>query len=88
MPASDQRTARIAGLWFIGTFVFSIPALLLYDPVLNDTNYVLGVTAIEIVWELSLAFYLTFRGFRSSSKLLQPQGARADEPSLASGVYA
>ena len=42
MPASDQRTARIAGLWFIGTFVFSIPALLLYDPVLNDTNYVLG----------------------------------------------
>ena len=36
MPASDQRTARIAGLWFIGTFLFSIPALLLYDPVLND----------------------------------------------------
>ncbi len=37
-----QRTARIAGLWFIGTFVFSIPALLLYDPVLNDANYILG----------------------------------------------
>ncbi len=42
MPASDQRTARIAGLWFIGTFLFSIPALLLYDPVLNDPDYVLG----------------------------------------------
>jgi hypothetical protein len=42
MPASDQRTARFAGLWLIGTFVFSIPALLLYDPVLNDTNYVFG----------------------------------------------
>jgi hypothetical protein len=41
MPASAQRTARIAGLWFIGTFVFSIPALLLYDPVLNNTGYVL-----------------------------------------------
>jgi hypothetical protein len=39
---SAQRTARIAGLWFIGTFVFSIPAVLLYDPVLNDTDYVLG----------------------------------------------
>ena len=37
-----QRTARIAGVWFILTFVFSIPALLLYDPVLNDVNYVLG----------------------------------------------
>jgi hypothetical protein len=42
MSTSDQRTARIAGLWFIGTFVFSIPALLLYDPVLNDADYILG----------------------------------------------
>jgi len=40
-----QRTARIAGVWFILTFVFSIPALLLYDPVLNDVNYVLGAGA-------------------------------------------
>jgi hypothetical protein len=37
----SRRTARIAGLWFIGTFVFSIPAVLLYDPVLNDTDYIL-----------------------------------------------
>ena len=37
-----RRTAFIAGLWFIGTFVFSIPAALLYDPVLSDPNYVLG----------------------------------------------
>jgi hypothetical protein len=42
MPASTQRTARIAGLWFVATFVFSIPALLLYDPVLHDAGYVLG----------------------------------------------
>lgn len=39
---SAQRTARIAGLWFIGTFVFSIPAVLLYDPVLNDADFILG----------------------------------------------
>ncbi|WUH97791.1 DUF4386 domain-containing protein [Spirillospora sp. NBC_00431] len=37
-----QRTARIAGVWFILTFAFSIPAVLLYDPVLNDANYILG----------------------------------------------
>jgi hypothetical protein len=37
-----RRPGRIAGLWFIGTFVFSIPAALLYGPVLNDTNYILG----------------------------------------------
>lgn len=38
----SRRTARIAGLWFIGTFVFSIPAVLLYDPVLGDTGFILG----------------------------------------------
>jgi Domain of unknown function (DUF4386) len=38
----QRRTARIAGWWFVVTFVSSIPALLLYDPVLNDTGYILG----------------------------------------------
>jgi hypothetical protein len=30
------------GAWFLATFVFSIPALLFYDPVLNHASYVLG----------------------------------------------
>lgn len=37
-----RKPGRIAGLWFIGTFVFSMPAVLLYDPVLNDPDYILG----------------------------------------------
>ena len=37
-----QKPGRIAGLWFLGTFIFSIPAALLYGPVLNDPNYILG----------------------------------------------
>ena len=41
----QRRTARIAGVWFVITFVASIPALLLYDPVLNDTGYILGAGA-------------------------------------------
>lgn len=40
-----QRTARIAGTWFILTFVFSIPAALLYSPVLNDPSYIVGAGA-------------------------------------------
>jgi hypothetical protein len=40
-----QRTARIAGVWFVLTFVFSIPAVLLYDPVLNDADYIVGAGA-------------------------------------------
>jgi Domain of unknown function (DUF4386) len=40
--SASRRTALIAGLWFAGTFVFSIPAGLLYDPVLSDPNFILG----------------------------------------------
>jgi Domain of unknown function (DUF4386) len=38
----DRRTALYAGLWFIGTFVFSIPGYLLYGSALDDVNYVIG----------------------------------------------
>ena len=37
-----RKPGRIAGLWFIGTFVFSIPALFFYDSVLNDADFILG----------------------------------------------
>lgn len=37
-----RKPGRIAGIWFIGTFVFSIPAVVLYDPVLHDPHFVLG----------------------------------------------
>ena len=43
MPAADdRRTARLVGWLFIGTFVFSIPGLLLYGPVLDHADYVLS----------------------------------------------
>jgi len=37
-----QRIARLTGLLFLITFVTSIPALLLYNPVLNDAKYIIG----------------------------------------------
>jgi hypothetical protein len=45
MPITEaraQRLARIGGVLYILTFVASIPAVLLYDPLLNDAGYVLG----------------------------------------------
>jgi hypothetical protein len=42
---ASRRTALTAGLWFAATFVFSIPALFFYDPVLNDADYILGAGA-------------------------------------------
>ena len=40
--AAEQRTARIMGAWFLGTFVFSVPAFLFYDPLLRHASYILG----------------------------------------------
>jgi hypothetical protein len=40
-PEQQQR-ARIFGVLFALTFITSIAGLLLYDPVLNDADYVLG----------------------------------------------
>ena len=41
----SRRVARLTGILFIITFITSIPALLLYDPVLNHPNYILGAGA-------------------------------------------
>ena len=41
-PQLSKRTARIMGAWFLGTFVFSIPAFWFYDPLLNHPGYVTG----------------------------------------------
>lgn len=39
---AEQRTARIMGAWFLGTFVFSIPAFFFYNPLLDHAGYVVG----------------------------------------------
>jgi hypothetical protein len=39
---SQRRIALIAGVLFVITFVTSIPALLLYHPVLHDMGYITG----------------------------------------------
>jgi Domain of unknown function (DUF4386) len=40
--SSTRRTALIAGIFFALTFIASIPAVLLYDPVLNDADFIVG----------------------------------------------
>jgi hypothetical protein len=39
---SDQRTARIFGVLFLATFVFSIAGVLLYKPVLHPATFMAG----------------------------------------------
>jgi len=46
-----RKTALAAGLFYIATFVFSIPALALYDGVFNDPNFVLGAGSDQgVLW--------------------------------------
>lgn len=51
-PMSPTRKAALAaGLFYIATFVFSIPALGLYDGVVNDANFVLGAGSDQgVLW--------------------------------------
>ena len=42
LPLPERRTARLAGAFYLLTFLSSIPAVLLLDPVLSDPRYVLG----------------------------------------------
>jgi hypothetical protein len=39
---AQRKTSLIFGLFFAGTFVFSIPALFLYGPLLSEAGWVLG----------------------------------------------
>jgi Domain of unknown function (DUF4386) len=38
----QRQRARIAGVWFVLTFVFSIPAVILYQPLLKHADYIIG----------------------------------------------
>lgn len=51
-PMDATRKATLAaGLFYIGTFVFSIPALGLYDGVVNDPDFVLGAGSDQgVLW--------------------------------------
>jgi hypothetical protein len=42
MEMSPRKLATITGVLWIATFVTSIPAVLLYDPLLNDQDFILG----------------------------------------------
>ena len=46
----QQRIARITGVLWIVTFITSIPAYLLYNPVLDDTGFITGTGSVTRCW--------------------------------------
>jgi hypothetical protein len=52
-----RRTALVAGGFYLLTFVSSIPAVFLLDPVLNDSNYIVSAGAdTRVLWGCFLDF--------------------------------
>ena len=64
---AQRRTARIAGWFFVITFVTSIPELFLYRPLLKHTNFILGSGAhIGIALGATLEVLLAISGIATA----------------------
>jgi Domain of unknown function (DUF4386) len=49
--SSHRKISLVAGVFFILTIIASIPALILFGPVLNDPNYIVGAGAdTRVFW--------------------------------------
>jgi hypothetical protein len=86
--ADDQRTARIFGVLFIITFLTSIPAALLYGPVLDDpAGYIAGGGKdTQIYFAAFLEFFLVISNV-GTGVVLYPVARRQNE-TLAIGYVA
>jgi len=84
---AEQRTARIMGAWFLGTFVFSIPAFFFYDPILNQADYVAGSGAdTRVAFGALLEILLAITGI-ATAVVIFPIVKRVNE-SIALGYIA
>ena len=60
---STRKIALVTGVFFIITFIASIPGLLLYGPLLNSPNYIIGSGAdTSIFWGAFLELITAFAG--------------------------
>jgi uncharacterized protein DUF4386 len=76
---NPQTVARVTGVLFLVTFVTSIPALLLYDPVLNDTTYITGPGADDRVFLGAILELLLIIAYIGTALVLFPILKRQNE---------
>ena len=76
-------------LGLIGGPLALVGAVLVLFGVLDQpSDPLIALTLPEIAWELSLAFSLTFKGFRPSSRYLATEPLPRHETALTPDVYA
>ena len=86
--ADDQRTARIFGVLFIITFLTSIPALLLFQPVLDDpAGYIAGGGKDNQIYFAAFLEFLLVLSNVATAVVLYPIAKRQNE-TLAIGYVA
>jgi hypothetical protein len=82
-----RKSALVAGVLYIVTFITSIPALVLYGPVLNDAHYVLGAGVDARIFTAAFLEVLLMISGIGSAVALFPVIKRQNE-ALALGVVA
>ncbi len=89
MYRSELVPRRMAMLGLIGgPLAFVGGVFVLFGAFDQPSDPLLAFTLPEIAWELSLAVYLTFKGFRPSSRFLTSEPAPAGERPLAADAFA
>ncbi len=83
----QRQTARIAGVWFVLTFVFSIPAVILYQPLLKHADYIVGAGADKRIFVGALLEILLLIANIATAVVLFPILKRRSE-SIALGYVA
>jgi hypothetical protein len=84
----DQRAARIFGVLFIVTFITSIPALALYQPILDDpVGYITGGGKDNQIYLAALLEFFLIVSAVGTAVVLYPIARRQDE-TLALGYVA
>jgi len=81
-----SKTALAAGILYLLTFVTSIPALGLYDDVVNDPDFVLGAGSESTA--LWAAFLELFAGLTIGTAVVLYRVIRRDRESAAMGFVA
>jgi hypothetical protein len=68
--AAPRTIALVTGVFFVITYITSILALILYGPVLNDPNYIIGAGAdTQVVWGAFLEVILVIANIGSAVAL-------------------
>jgi hypothetical protein len=81
---NPQKFARVTGVLFLITFIASIPALILYGPVLNNPDYVVGADT-RVFWEAFLEVITALAGI-GTAVVLFPIVKRINEAGALSYV--